>query len=58
MRKADVEELFALAPQGTPVRIGKDLLPELTSVPKTEQRYTYKLVPQQNNPNKTYHWLN
>jgi len=58
MSKADVEELFALAPQGTPVRIGKNLLPELTSVPKAEQRYKYKLVPQQNNPNKTYHWLN
>jgi lipoprotein-anchoring transpeptidase ErfK/SrfK len=58
MSKADVEELFALAPQGTPVRIGKNLLPELTSVPKSEQRYKYKLVPQQNNPNKTYHWLN
>ena len=58
MSKADVEELFALAPQGTPVRIGQDLLPELTSVPKAEQRYNYNLVPQQNNPNKTYHWLN
>jgi lipoprotein-anchoring transpeptidase ErfK/SrfK len=58
MSKADVEELFALAPQGTPVRIGQDILPELTSVPKAEQRYTYNLVPQQNNPNKTYHWLN
>ena len=58
MHKADVEELFALAPQGTPVRIGKDLLPELTAVPKAEQRYKHKLVPQQNNPNKTYHWLN
>ncbi|WP_434756611.1 L,D-transpeptidase [Paenibacillus amylolyticus] len=58
MSKADVEELFALAPQGTPVRIGKDLLPELTPAPQAEQRYKYKLVPQQNNPNKTYHWLN
>ncbi|MCM3173428.1 L,D-transpeptidase [Paenibacillus sp. MER 99-2] len=58
MNKADVEELFALAPQGTPVRIGKDLLPDTTVVPEAKDRYKYTLVPKQNNPNKTYHWLN
>lgn len=58
MSTEDVEELFALAPQGTPVRIGKDLLPETAVVPETKDRYRYKLVPKQNNPNKTYHWLN
>ncbi|MEC0128050.1 L,D-transpeptidase family protein [Paenibacillus pabuli] len=58
MSTEDVEELFALAPQGTPVRIGKDLLPETTLVPEAKDRYQYTLVPKQNNPNKTYHWLN
>ncbi|MDM5278609.1 L,D-transpeptidase family protein [Paenibacillus silvae] len=58
MRKDDVEELFALAPQGTPVRIGKNLLPALMSVPEAKERYTHKLVPKQSNPGKTYHWLN
>ncbi|MFC9707766.1 L,D-transpeptidase family protein [Paenibacillus sp. NPDC056933] len=58
MSTEDVEELFALAPQGTPVRIGKDLLPETTLVPEAKDRYRNTLVPKQNNPNKTYHWLN
>ena len=58
MRTGDVEELFALAPQGTPVRIGEDVLPDLTLVPEAKQRYQHTLVPKQNNPNKTYHWLN
>ncbi|PQP80199.1 L,D-transpeptidase [Paenibacillus sp. PCH8] len=58
MRTADVEELFALAPQGTPVSIGEDVLPEVTLVPEAKQRYQHTLVPKQNNPNKTYHWLN
>ncbi|MFE6073037.1 L,D-transpeptidase family protein [Paenibacillus sp. NPDC057886] len=58
MSTEDVEELFALAPQGTPVRIGKDLLPETAMVPEAKDRYRYTLVPKQNNPNKTYHWLN
>ncbi|UPK46051.1 L,D-transpeptidase family protein [Paenibacillus pabuli] len=58
MSTEDVEELFALAPQGTSVRIGKDLLPETAVVPETKDRYRYTLVPKQNNPNKTYHWLN
>ncbi|MEN1985126.1 L,D-transpeptidase family protein [Paenibacillus hubeiensis] len=58
MSKGDVEELFALAPQGTPVQIGNDLLPEETLVPGDKERYRDTLVPKQNNPNKTYHWLN
>ncbi|MFS0869907.1 L,D-transpeptidase family protein [Paenibacillus xylanilyticus] len=58
MSKGDVEELFALAPQGTPVRIGTDLLPETILVPEAKDRYQYTLVPKQNNPNKKYHWLN
>ncbi|KGP84403.1 MULTISPECIES: L,D-transpeptidase family protein [unclassified Paenibacillus] len=58
MSTEDVEELFALAPQGTPVRIGKDLLPEAAVIPEAKDRYRYTLVPKQSNPNKTYHWLN
>ncbi|MDN8589872.1 L,D-transpeptidase [Paenibacillus sp. 11B] len=58
MSTEDVEELFALAPQGTPVRIGKDLLPETAVIPEAKNRYRYTLVPKQSNPNKTYHWLN
>ncbi|KAF4325371.1 hypothetical protein G195_000982 [Phytophthora kernoviae 00238/432] len=58
MSTEDVEELFALAPQGTPVRIGKDLLPETAVIPEAKDRYRYTLVPKQSNPNKTYHWLN
>ncbi|MGF9698353.1 L,D-transpeptidase family protein [Paenibacillus sp. MABNR03] len=58
MSTGDVEELFALAPQGTPVRIGTDLLPDTILVPEAKDRYQYTLVPKQNNPNKTYHWLN
>ncbi|WP_418041255.1 L,D-transpeptidase family protein [Paenibacillus xylanilyticus] len=58
MSTGDVEELFALAPQGTPVRIGTNLLPETILVPEAKDRYQHTLVPKQNNPNKTYHWLN
>ncbi|WP_440118674.1 L,D-transpeptidase family protein [Paenibacillus sp. QZ-Y1] len=58
MSTGDVEELFALAPQGTPVRIGEDLLPETKLVPEAKERYRHTLVPKQSNPNKTYHWLN
>ncbi|MHA7581480.1 L,D-transpeptidase [Paenibacillus vandeheii] len=58
MSTEDVEELFALAPQGTPVRIGKELLPETAVIPEAKDRYRYTLVPKQSNPNKTYHWLN
>lgn len=55
MGKADVEELFDLAPKGTVVTIGKGILPELT--PGTSSRFKFPDRQDQSNPHKTYHWL-
>ncbi|RUT27926.1 L,D-transpeptidase [Paenibacillus zeisoli] len=56
MSKADVEELFDLAPAGTKVTIGKGIAPELAG--RTEERFVVPVRQNQTNPRKTYHWLN
>lgn len=53
--KADIEELFDLAPKGTVVTIGKGILPELS--PGTGSRFKLPDRQDQSNPHKTYHWL-
>ncbi|AWB44171.1 hypothetical protein DCC85_08010 [Paenibacillus sp. CAA11] len=57
MRKADVEELFDLAPKGTKVTIGSDLVPD-SAKPGAAPRFRLPDRQDQTNPHKTYHWLN
>ncbi|WP_150266733.1 L,D-transpeptidase [Paenibacillus tepidiphilus] len=56
MSRADVEELFAMAPKGTKVVIAKGGLPDELLLP--EKRFTAQTAPGQTNPHKVYHWLN
>lgn len=56
MRRADVEELFAMVPRGTPVKIGKGVLPAELLLPK--ERYSPATSENQTNPHRKYHWLN
>ncbi|MCZ8512106.1 L,D-transpeptidase family protein [Paenibacillus filicis] len=55
MLKDDVEELFDLVPLGTPVTIGKGLLPE--EIERREAPYTVPLFSEETNPGKVYKWL-
>lgn len=56
MRRVDVEELFALVPRGTPVKIGKGVLPAELLLP--QERYSPATSENQTNPHRKYHWLN
>ncbi|ULO05691.1 L,D-transpeptidase [Paenibacillus sp. 19GGS1-52] len=56
MKRADVEELFALVPKGTKVTISKGVLPEELVLPK--ERFSSSAPHDQTNPRKVYHWLN
>lgn len=56
MSRKDVEELFAMAPMGTRVRISQGVLPEELAVP--EDRFPSDAPRNQTNPHKVYHWLN
>lgn len=55
MRKEDIEELFDMVPLGTKVRIGKGLVPAQTSV--KEQPFQLPRFSEEENPHKTYKWL-
>ncbi|WP_379138981.1 L,D-transpeptidase [Paenibacillus sp. sgz500958] len=56
MKRADVEELFALVPMGTKVKISKGVLPAELLLPK--ERFSPSVAQKQTNPRKVYHWLN
>ncbi len=58
MSKADIEELFDMAPLGTKVTISSDVLPDDVQVP--QKRFTSDKKPQQDqtDPSRMYHWLN
>lgn len=56
MNRKDVEELFAMVPMGTKVRISKGVLPEELLLP--EERFPSGTPQNQTNPRKVYHWLN
>ncbi|MEW4369068.1 L,D-transpeptidase [Paenibacillus kandeliae] len=58
MSKADVEELFDMAPLGTKVTITNDVLPDDVSVPQKRYTSTKKPTQNQTDPSRTYHWLN
>lgn len=55
MNQEDIEELFDMAPLGTKVTIGRDLLPASAG----KEKPTFALPPLRNetNPNKVYKWL-
>ncbi|WP_246627431.1 L,D-transpeptidase family protein [Paenibacillus solanacearum] len=55
MRKEDIEELFDLVPLGTPVTIGKGMLP-LEEV-RSGKPYQVPAVSDDTNPGKVYRWL-
>ncbi|UUZ79959.1 L,D-transpeptidase [Paenibacillus sp. P26] len=55
MLKDDVEELFDLVPLGTPVTIGKDLIPE--QIERSDPPFQLPLYSEETNPGKVYKWL-
>lgn len=55
MLKADVEELFDMAPSGTQVTIGPGLLPE--DVIRKEAVFRLPALREETNPRKIYKWL-
>lgn len=55
MLKEDVEELFDMVPMGTPVTIGKGLLP--SEVKRGKPVFALPLSTEETNPNKVYKWL-
>jgi hypothetical protein len=55
MRQEDIEELFDMAPLGTEVKIGKGLLPP--QIQAKDQPFRMPLLTQEENPYKTYKWL-
>jgi lipoprotein-anchoring transpeptidase ErfK/SrfK len=55
MLKEDIEELFDMAPIGTPVTIGKGLLP--SEIKRGEPVFTLPLTSNETNPGKVYKWL-
>ncbi|SFL27514.1 L,D-transpeptidase catalytic domain [Paenibacillus sp. 1_12] len=55
MLKEDIEELFDMAPLGTPVTIGKGLLP--SEIKRGEPAFTLPLMSNETNPGKVYKWL-
>lgn len=55
MNKADVEELFDMAPLGTKVTIGSNLLPDDSG--KGKPSFALPALRNETNPNKVYHWL-
>ncbi|MBW4083166.1 L,D-transpeptidase [Paenibacillus sp. S150] len=55
MEREDAEELFAMVPMGTKVRITKGVLPEEVLLPG--ERFPSGTPLDQTNPNKVYHWL-
>jgi lipoprotein-anchoring transpeptidase ErfK/SrfK len=55
MLQADVEELFDMVPLGTPVTIGKGLLPP--EVKRGEPVFKLPLYSNETNPGKVYKWL-
>ncbi|ALS21032.1 L,D-transpeptidase family protein [Paenibacillus naphthalenovorans] len=56
MRKEDVEELFDMTPLGTPVTIGRGLLPAEES--RSGSPFRLPLQTGETNPGKVYRWLN
>lgn len=56
MRKEDVEELFDMTPLGTPVTIGRGLLPAEES--RSGSPFGLPLQTEETNPGKVYKWLN
>ncbi|WP_135554244.1 L,D-transpeptidase [Paenibacillus cymbidii] len=55
MNKADVEELFDMAPLGTKVTIGDNLLSDDNGSGKPS--FALPALREETNPNKVYHWL-
>jgi lipoprotein-anchoring transpeptidase ErfK/SrfK len=55
MLQADIEELFDMAPLGTPVTIGKGLLP--SEIKRGEPAFRLPLYSTETNPGKVYKWL-
>lgn len=55
MLKEDVEELFDLAPLGTPVTIGKGLLTD--EIQRSPEPFHLPLFIEETNPAKVYKWL-
>jgi lipoprotein-anchoring transpeptidase ErfK/SrfK len=55
MLKADIEELFDMAPSGTRVTIGEGLLPADTI--RKESPFSMPALREEKNPGKVYRWL-
>ncbi|GAB2700337.1 L,D-transpeptidase [Paenibacillus thermoaerophilus] len=55
MRREDIEELFALVPLGTPVTIGRGLLPD--ELVRRTPGYAIPSSAEEENPGKIYKWL-
>lgn len=55
MARGDLEELFLLAPMGTPVIIDAGVLPDELLVPR--ERISLEMKQDQTNPRKMYRWL-
>ncbi|MCS7460129.1 L,D-transpeptidase [Paenibacillus doosanensis] len=55
MLKEDIEELFAMAPLGTPVTIGHGLLP--TEIKRGQPPFGLPVSSEETNPGKVYKWL-
>lgn len=55
MLNADVEELFDMVPKGTPVTIGKGLLPP--DIQRSEPAFQLPASTDETNPGKVYKWL-
>jgi lipoprotein-anchoring transpeptidase ErfK/SrfK len=55
MLQADIEELFDMTPLGTPVTIGKGLLPN--EIKRGEPAFRLPLYSSETNPGKVYKWL-
>lgn len=55
MLKADIEELFDMAPSGTKVTIGSGLLP--ADILRSESPFRMPALRQETNPGKIYRWL-
>ncbi|NHN31232.1 L,D-transpeptidase [Paenibacillus sp. S3N08] len=55
MLQADIEELFDMTPLGTPVTIGKGLLP--SEIKRGEPQFRLPLYSTETNPGKVYKWL-
>lgn len=55
MEKDDLEELFAMTPQGTKVTISKNVLPD--SIMRPKERFVLPGLVNETNPLKVYRWL-